>query len=288
LEALDRRNTELRTRLSTVDAELGELNTHRSALQSALDALRDESSNLHRQMTRLGNESKSEDRAVLLRSAAKYLAGVARIDSGELVLYWDHIEFRGWRGNFTIPLGQVTSIESGDSHLPSRSGVPLIGRFSPGPPIGRETLIIHTAFQSGENQLAVIAGLPGTKLWNGHINTAIDAIEQRREMREQRAQASAGLGQSKADVDARSRENGAALAQLDAEIGRHQRDRQAIQRELSLPDWENKTLHLKGRDLQKQVDSQVKHLARDGWELVSTSSPRTDEMVVSLKRVRRV
>jgi hypothetical protein len=50
----------------------------------------------------------------------------------------------------------------------------------------------------------------------------------------------------KADVDARSREKSAALTQVNAEIGRRQRDRQAIQRELSLPDWEHKTLHLKG------------------------------------------
>jgi hypothetical protein len=288
LEALDRRKTELRTRLSTVDAELGELNTRRSALQSALGGLRNESSNLHGQLTRLSNQSKAEDRAVLLRSAAKYLGGSARIDSGELALYWDHLEFRGWRGNATIPLGQVSSIERGESHLPDRSGVPLLERFLPGSPTVREALIIHTAYDTGEDRLAVIAGLPTAKSWNEHINKAIDAIEQRRETREQRAQAGAGLGQSKADVDARSRENSAALAQVDAEIGRRQRDRQAIQHELSMPDWENKTLHLKGRGLQKQVDSQVKHLARDGWELVSTSSPRTDEMVVSLKRARRV
>jgi hypothetical protein len=271
-----------------VDAELGELNTRRSALQSALGGLRNESSNLHGQLTQLGNQSKAEDRAVLLRSAAKYLGGSARIDSGELALYWDHLEFRGWRGNATIPLGQVSSIERGESHLPGRSGVPLLERFLPGLPTVREALIIHTAYDTGEDRLAVIAGLPTTKSWNEHINEALDAIEQRREMREQRTQAGAGLGQSKADVDARSRENSAALAQVDAEIGRRQRDRQAIQHELSLPDWENKTLHLKGRGLQKQVDGQVKHLARDGWELISTSSPRMDEMVVSLKRVRRV
>jgi hypothetical protein len=58
-----------------------------------------------------------------MSSTAKYLGGSARIDSGELALYWGHLEFRDWRGNATIPLGQVGSIERGESHLPGRSGV---------------------------------------------------------------------------------------------------------------------------------------------------------------------
>jgi hypothetical protein len=75
---------------------------------------------------------------------------------------------------------------------------PLLERFLPGSPTVREALIVHTAYDTGEDRLAVIAGLPAAKSWTRH-NQAIDAIEQRREMREQRAQAGSGLGQSKAD-----------------------------------------------------------------------------------------
>lgn len=288
MDALARRKSELKTQLARMEAELRKLDERQSRLQGELDGLRQESLAHSNEFIEFKKESESEDRESLLRSGAKYLRGKDRIDSGELFLYWDRLIFRGWGGNATINLARVGTIERGESRLPARSGVPLLSHIFPGVPVIGETVVLRTALENGEDRLAVIAGLPPGKAWNDQIKAAVEAIPQKLEIRQLRARAAAKLGTEQADADARAREISAAIDQVASEIAEIEGAMDEVHDELALPDWENKVLRLKGRNIEKQLDRELKGLSRERWELVSTSSPRKDEMVVTLKRVRPV
>jgi hypothetical protein len=186
-----------------------------------------------------------------------------------------------------VPLLEIEQIERGQSCLPVRAGIPLIGRLIPGRPAKGETLIIRTCSASGQ-RLLVLAGLPESTPWVTSLQTAIAAIPQFKEIRGDRAHLVQTVAQNKADVDAQLTDVAARLIRVVDEIGKGERARQDVQRELALPDWETITLHLKGRDLQKQLERQLATHTRAGWELVSSTSPRPDELLVSMKRVRQV
>jgi hypothetical protein len=191
-------------------------------------------------------------------------------------------------GNASIPLEEIEDVDYGESHLPSRQGMPFLGRFLPGVPHHGDTLLLHTASLGGVTQLAVIAGLPHDKFWGHNIDNTIKAIPERKESQRKRSSTSKEIEEKRRDIESRISANNGLLLKLTDEISNYERENQKIEHELSLPDWETRTLHLKGRNLPGQLDRELSFLSRENWELVSTSSPRKDELIVSLKRVRRI
>jgi prefoldin subunit 5 len=288
VQALEHRKSKLRSHVARLNVEL-------RGLQSQCDALQTQHAALVRQSTALGNQAadiernqRAEDRAVLLRSTAKYLRDSLRIDSGTLSLHWDRLVFSGWSGNAQISLTSIENIEGVVSRLPSRAGIPLLERWFPGNEAEREALIVRRFGPGQARDLAVLAGLPVTKRWLSSVTDAIDALPARQESRVVMSSAAQQLSANRADLDAQTAEVASDLAQVMNQIAGLQQEVQGIDSELSLPDWEHKTVRLRGGNLQRQLDRELMSHSAAGWELVSTSSPRRDELIVALKRVRPV
>jgi hypothetical protein len=232
--------------------------------------------------------SRAEDRRILGRSIAKYLVGSDGVDDGSLRLFWDRIEFSGWRGKCRINLKEISSTEAGVSHLPALYGVPIVERLWPGPVRMRQTLLMHLLNEGGNKEQAVLAGLPFEKHLPELVETTRSAYSSAVETRAKRTtdiySATERRLAAEREIVALQRR----LQSLEGEIKTWESNRDDAERELQLPDWEHRTLQLRGRNLNQQLERELRAASAAGWELVSTASPRKDEIVATLKRVRRV
>lgn len=94
-----------------------------------------------------------------------YLNGKA-LDRGTLRLGNYAVDFSGWRGSVSAPLASIVSVELGSSNLPSRAGIPIIGRFRPGKPRARRTVIATVTGPGGTGaRLMVLADLENGSDW---------------------------------------------------------------------------------------------------------------------------
>ncbi len=100
------------------------------------------------------------------RTASSVYLNGAGLNRGTLRLGNYSLEFSGWRGGASTPLASIVGVEQGSSHLPSRTGIPLLSRFWPGKLRSRHTLIATVKSPNGtDSRLMVLADLENGNDW---------------------------------------------------------------------------------------------------------------------------
>lgn len=173
-------------------------------------------------------------REIRLKAKCAYLNGAA-LDRGMLTIGNDALQFAGWHGRTEIALRNIVDIDIGHSALPTRAGLPVIGRYWPGARRDGESLVI-TVRDSASSTLAqaVIADMADAVQWRRQILAGKDRLgdveAQRGDLATQRGQAEAALQDAQAELD---RVTGT-LRSMDgqiAELQRRQRDLRKMQRQ---------------------------------------------------------
>lgn len=288
MEALNLRKSELRSHIAACDDKLRQLERKRNDLEGGLRDLRGRTGALAKGIAERNASQSAQNRTRLKRSPTKWLVSSTTLDSGSVALFWNRIEFKGWRGNCVINLSEVGSINQRTSRLPARSGIPLLGRWFPGHVREGDTLLVELSSGATSARRAVLAALPHGSNWQQALKDAISDIPRIEAERREAAAQVQELEQQKAGLDTQMRDLKSQMTMANSEIRKVQETRRRAEHELALPDWEYRTIQLKGKNLQRSLEAQLRSSAAQGWELSSTASPRKDELVATLKRVRRL
>lgn len=288
MEALSARKAELRQQINTANKALPDLYSRRQSLLGSITTYQADSAAESQHIGRHVSESRAEDRRIICQSPAKYLVSSASMDDGLLKLFWNRLEFSGWRGKCEIKLAEISSLDPGVSRLAVRLGVPIVERWWPGGLRERHTLLLRLSSGTGDWERAVLAGLPPERHWLEVIEDARSGYTGRVEARAERASEIDSAAKRKLAADDEIAKLQGQLQGVEAQIRSLEGMRRSAERELQLPDWEHRTVHMKGRNLIQQLEREMRTASAAGWELVSTASPRKDELIATLKRVRHV
>jgi hypothetical protein len=269
------------------EQEAATLEAERSRVSNRVAELRRAVSDERTSTRDLNSSLRADDSKTTKVSRAVYLMANNRLDAGTLELYWDRIRFAGWHGEVTVSLGSLNSMAAGISQLAKHVGLPIVGERWPGDLQRGEALLLSASDADSQMRKLVFTNLPEGSDWLAAVASAADSLRSaqvdREEAEAQLQSAQAHLAVVRQDLWDAEQETRSLSLRVDATKQR----KQAAARELSLPDWETKTVSARGSypdaDIQRRIDTEE----RDGWELVSVERPQNDRRVATLRRVRR-
>jgi hypothetical protein len=135
----------------------------------------------------------------------------AKLDRGMLTLGNEHVRFSGWHGQIALTLGELESIEIGESNLAPRDGLPFVSKVWRGAPRHGGSLILSVRRGSGTAR-AVVGDLSDPEGWQqdiGHRQDLLDEV----------AAQYAGLNTRRSDAVGQLKE---ATAQVQASLSPYQ------------------------------------------------------------------
>lgn len=266
---------------------MASLRSRVSEREGSLRDLSNERRRASQELNRRRTQVRSQADSAVCSSSAKYLIAENTLDAGALKLYPDRLVFSGYRGTCVIPLSQVSAVNQGTSRLPRRSGIPLVGRLWPGPDREGDTLMIELVSDEDTRERCVLAGLEPGQHWPENLQTAwaiYPSFMEGRAAMAAEVQVAEHVKKIEAETSALEHE----LATLQSEIRALESSRRGWEDDLALPDWEHRTVRLSGANLHQQLQRTLDRAAAEGWELISTASPSQTDLIVTLRRVRRI
>ncbi len=286
MEALQARKKAIVARIGALEAELRTQEAQEVKDRENLERLQASHKHEVTLAAHLAKETRQEDQHVIRSDAAKYLIGENGLDSGSLNLFWDRLVFSGWRGNVALPLAEISEVAMGRSRLEKWAGVPFLEKRLRGKDVGGLTLLLDLRDASGRASRAVIGGLR-EEGWPSVVERTKGALPDASAARATTERSVRSAVERQNLLEGQIERVQEARRQIRARADGTRSSIRALRDEMALPDWQHKSVQLKGRNLAQQLERTLLSESAQGWELVSTASPRKDEMVVALRRVRR-
>jgi septal ring factor EnvC (AmiA/AmiB activator) len=227
-----------------------------------------------------------QDAMVTKESSAIYACSTYVLDAGSLELFWNRLRYSGWRGQTSILLSDIASIEAGSSKLPSRIGIPFVGGRWPGEAKDGETLLLTVRSEGNGHERVVLAGLPIGSDWPNAVRKAVEEMGAIRGARQAADEQQTAAQQRMWQLETVVQQEQGIANDLRKQIRDYEKTRDRATRELALPDWEQRTISITGAFLDEAVQRRLQREVTDGWEVVSTQQGK-DKVTAMLRQVRR-